>query len=138
MKSNIKLAIFCAVLVCVAGVFWMVMDKQRPLTTLSYSQFLGQVRAGHVASAVVIGSNSGATQATCRLKDGNTVLTVLPADYRDAMAEMQDNAVNVEIRDSSSSLVRFLINAAPFLVLVGLWIFLMNRLPNGPRPIFPG
>jgi hypothetical protein len=38
-------------------------------------------------------------QATCRLTEGNTVRTVLPSDYRDAMVAMQNERVNVEIRE---------------------------------------
>jgi ATP-dependent Zn protease len=67
------------------------------------------------------------------LKDGKTVRTVLPSDYRDAVAAMQDNMVNVEIRDSSSGPLRLFINATPFLLLFGVWIFLMRKAPDGPR-----
>ncbi|MBI3683888.1 MAG: hypothetical protein HY235_26230 [Acidobacteria bacterium] len=82
---------------------------------------------------VVIGGNSGAIPAICRLKGGNTVRTVLPSDYRDAMVEMQDKAVNVEIRESSSGPLRLFINATPFFLLLGVWIFLLIRkFPNGP------
>jgi hypothetical protein len=75
---------------------------QRSLATFTYSQFLDQVRSGQVASVVVIGSNSGAVEAICRLKDGKTVRTVLPSDYRDALVAIQDKLVNIEIRDVSS------------------------------------
>lgn len=46
MNLKAKLAIICAVLTCVAGVLWMATARQRSLTTLTYSQFLEQVRAG--------------------------------------------------------------------------------------------
>jgi ATP-dependent Zn protease len=128
------ITIICAVLVCVAGVLWMSTASQRTLTTLTYSQFLEKLRAGQIASVIVMGNNSGAIQAICRLKDGNGVRTVLPSDYRDVMWEMQDKMVNVEIRDSSSGPLRLFVNATPFLLLLGVWIFLMIRkFPNGPR-----
>ena len=134
MNSKTKIAMICAALVCVAGILWMAVAGQRSPTTLTYSQFLHQVRDEQVASVVVVSSNSGTAQATCRFKNGNTASTVLPADYRDAMAEMQEKAVNVEIRDSSSGLLRLLVSTAPFFLLLGLWIFLMNRkFPNGLR-----
>jgi ATP-dependent Zn protease len=125
----------CIALVFVAGLFWMATAKERSLTTLTYSQFLDQVRMGRVTSVVVTDTNSGAAEATCRLKNGSTALTVLPSDYRDAMAEMQDETVNIEIRDASSRPLRLLINAMPVFLLLGLWIFMMNRkLPNGLKP----
>jgi cell division protease FtsH len=133
MKSKEKIAIVCAVVICLAGVLWTT-GRRRGLTKVTYSEFLEQVRAGRVASAIVIGGNSGGTPVTGVLKDGNAVRTVLPADYRDAMAAMEDKLVNVTIQDSSSGPVRTLISAAPFLVLLGVWILLViGKFPNGPR-----
>lgn len=124
----------CAVLVGVACILWMAVVGGRSPTKLTYSQFLQQVRTGQVANVTIKDSNSGAAQATCRLKNGNAAVTVLPSDYRDAVAEMQDEAVNIEIRDSSSGPLRLLANVVPVLLLLGLWIFMMNRkLPNGLR-----
>lgn len=134
MNSKARLAIICAVLICVAAILWMASAGQRSLTTLTYSRFLEKVRTGQIASVIVMGSNSGAIQAICRLKDGKAARTVLPSDYRDAMVAMQDNQVNVEIRDSSSGPLRLFMNASPFLLLLSVWIFLMiRRFPNGPR-----
>ncbi|MFI5382270.1 MAG: hypothetical protein ACHRHE_23490 [Tepidisphaerales bacterium] len=127
-------AIVCAALICVAGILWIATAGQRSSTTLTYSQFLEEVGTGQIAGVVVMGGNSGAIQAVCRLKDGSAVRTVLPPDYRDAMVAMQAGMVDVEIRDSSSGLLRLLMNATPFLLLLGVWIFLVIRkFPNGPR-----
>ncbi len=132
MNSKARLAIICAVLISMAGVLWMATTSRRPLNTLTYSQFLEKVRTGQIASVIVMGSNSGAIQAICRLKDGNAEQTVLPSDYRDAMVAMQDKLVNVEIRDSSSGPLHVVLNATPFLLLLGVWIFLVIRkFPNG-------
>ena len=90
MNSRAKIAIFCAVLICVAGVLWMATARRHSLTMVTYSQFLERVRTGQIASVILMGSNSGATEAICRLKDGNAVRTVLPSNYRDALVAMQD------------------------------------------------
>jgi ATP-dependent Zn protease len=132
MKWNTKIAVFCAVLICIAVVAWMALSSERGLTTLTYSQFMERVRSGQVANVVVMSSNSGAVPAVCRLKSGESVRTVLPPDYRDAMAAMQEKLVNVEIRDSSFASPRMLANAAPFLLLLVVWIVLMIlKFPNG-------
>jgi ATP-dependent Zn protease len=134
MNSKGKILITCVVLICVAGVLWMATNGQGSLTTYTYSRFLDQVHSGQVASVVVIDSNSGAVEAACRLKDGKTVRTVLPSDYRDALVAMQDKLVNIEIRDSTLGPFSLLIKAMPFLLLLGIWIYLMIRkFPNGPR-----
>ena len=95
--------------------------------TVSYSEFLEQVRAGRVDRATVYSGASGATPAEYELRDGSRVRTVLPGDYQYALAQMQDYDVNVEIRDPSSAPGRILVNAAPFLVLLVVWIVLMIR-----------
>ncbi len=134
MKSKTRIAIICSVMICLAGVLWMTAGSRRVQNKLTYSQFLEQVRAGRVVSVIVIGSNSGATQATCRLKDGTTVRTVLPSDYRDAVAAMQDKLVDVEIQDPSSGPLRLFINTTPFFLLVGVWaFFMMRKFQKGPR-----
>ena len=140
MSSKAKLAIVAVGFICTAAVLWMAAGGHRSLPTLTYSRFLEEVRARQVASVIVIGGNSGAIRATCRLRDGKTVETVLPSDYRDALAVMQDKMVNVEIRDSSAEPLRLFMNATPFFLLLGLWIVLLmsGKFPNGPRRrIFP-
>lgn len=84
-----------------------------------------QVRAGQVAAITVNGSNSGASEALCQLKDGKMFRTVLPPDYRDVLKQMQDKAVNVEIRDPASGPLGLLIKGTPFLVLLSMWGVLM-------------
>jgi ATP-dependent Zn protease len=124
MKSMPRIAILCAVVICLAGLLWMAAGSGGGQSKLTYSQFLEQVRAGQVTSVTIIGSHSGVTPATCRLKDGNTVRTVLPSDYRDALAAMQDKLVDIEIQDASSGRLRFFTNATPFFLLLGVWVVL--------------
>jgi ATP-dependent Zn protease len=77
--------------------------------------------------------------AVLTLREDAYGVTVLPSDYKDALMTMQDKLVNVEIRDSSSGLLQLFSNATPFLLLLGVWIFLMIRkFPNGPRQGFLG
>ena len=134
MGSKGKIAIACVVLACTAGILWIATAGQRAVTNYTYSQFLDRVHSGQVASVVVFGSNSGAVKAICRLKNDKTARTVLPSDYKDALLAMQDQLVNIEIRESSSEPLRLLINAAPFLLLLAIWIVLMiRRFPNRLR-----
>jgi|SRR6266566_4786568 len=133
MKSKASIAIICVVVISLAGILWTT-GSRRGLTKLTYSEFLEQVRGGQIASVTIIASTSGATEATCHSKDGKAMRTVLPSDYRDALVAMQDKLVNIEIQDSSSGPQRAIVNAAPFLLLVGVWIFLfIRKFPNGPR-----
>ncbi len=130
MNSKAIIALVFGVLTCV-GALWMPHTTSR--RSLTYSQFLEKVRTGQVASVTVEGSNSGATPAICRFKDGAVERTVLPSDYRDAIVAMQDKLVDVEIRSSSYESLPLIMKAAPFLLLLGIWFFLVIRkFPNGP------
>jgi len=91
----------------------MATTSQRSLNTLTYSQFLEKVRTGQ-----------------------NAEQTVLPSDYRDAMAAMQDKLVNIEIRDSSSGPLQ-LLYYSPFILILAVWIFLVRKFQNGPGPSIP-
>lgn len=133
MTSKAKTAVFWAVLICVGVSLWFVVGARHREPMVSYSQFLASVQSGRIASVTILGTNSGAVPAICRLTDGSSVRTVLPSDYRDDLRAMQEKLVNIEIRDSSSEPLRFVINAAPFLVLMGFWIFMMRKFRNGPR-----
>jgi ATP-dependent Zn protease len=95
-------------------------------STISYSQFLQQVQAGRVAEVKILAGNSGADDAQVRLKNGTTTNTVLPAHYSTALEAMQQAMVNVEIQDASNSPTRLALNAAPFLILLAVWVYFMT------------
>ena len=122
MISKTKIALICAALVAAAGLIWIGTTELHRGTAYTYSDFLHRVNDGDVAQVIVAGSNSGAAEATCRLKNGKTVRTVLPSNYGDALRAMQSKLVDIEIRNDSR---RFVANAAPFLVLLGVWAVLI-------------
>ena len=115
----------CAVLLCMAIGLWLATAGRRSADTLTYSQFLQEVRAGRVASVIIQGSNAWALHAAGSTQDGQTVRTVLPADYQDALRAMEEKQINIEIRDSFSEPLQLLRNVTPFLLLLGVWMFLI-------------
>jgi ATP-dependent Zn protease len=123
----------CAVLLCLAIGLWLAAAGRRSADTLTYSQFLQEVRAGRIVRVIVQGSNSGAVHVAGSMQDGKMVRTVLPSDYEDALEAMQEKQVDVEIRDSFSEPLQLLRNATPFLLLLGIWMFLIIRkFPKNP------
>jgi ATP-dependent Zn protease len=93
-KSNTAIS---AALICAIVVWSMVTSNKRTQATVNYSEFFARVRAGQVAS-VIIEPSGDVSLAFCRLRDGTTVKTVLPRDYHEALAAIQDKQVNIEIR----------------------------------------
>ena len=128
------IAILCFVLISlVVGLRIAKLGPDRANST--YSQFLQRVREGQVVAVIIEAGRSGVSHATGRLKDGSVLRVVLPADDRDAIAAMRNTPADIEIRDASSGWLPLLGNAAPFFVLLALWIFMMlQRMRNGTRP----
>ena len=134
MKWNAKTLILCLIAIGFAAALrWMAVNAETRSPGATYSQFLNEVRQGKVDTVTIAPGNSGANPATYRTKDGNTSRIVLPKDYRDAIAAMQDGSVDVEIKDTSTGPLRLLLNAIPFLLLAGVWLFMMGKLRSGTR-----
>ncbi len=126
-------AIAVVTLICAGCILWITTAGRPSLPALSYSEFLEKVQSGLVSSVVLKDNNSKPVQATCRMKDGTALRTVLPSDYENAMAAMLENKVRVEIWDPSPGYLRLFIQFAPLFLCAGLWTFLMiRRGPNYP------
>ena len=123
-----KTVVFVAVLICVGPAFRGVFQNGRVPVKATYSEFLQQVQTGQVTKAVIVTGESGPNPITYNLKDGSRERTVLPADYRDVLATLQQKMVNVEIRDAASQWLHMLPNAAPFFILLGFWAFMMRQM----------
>ena len=131
MKLSWNKAALCLLVIGVAvGLRWFAVDAGTGLPVATYSQFLQQVRQGNVGTVTIAAGGSAANPATYRTKDGHTARTVLPRDYRDAVTLMQDGSVDIEIKDAPFGPI---VNALPFLVLAGFWLFMMGKLRSGTR-----
>ena len=127
MNTRVKRVVFYVVLIGVAALLWAVIENKPSLPNATYSQFLEQVQAGRVSKAIIEAEHTGANPVTYSLKDGRQARSVLPWDYRSALEAMQQKMVDIEIRDASSQWIRVLANASPFLLLLGLWVYMMRR-----------
>ena len=138
MKSKTKSVMFFVVLIVVVAVMALVIGDRTDAsrTKATYTEFLQQVQAGEVSKATIAVAGTGANPVTYRLKSGSEWLTIIPKNYQDALAAMQNKLVNIEIRDAQSRRVRFLANASPFLILLGFWVVMMIWMRKNPN--FPG
>ncbi|MGB5836878.1 MAG: ATP-dependent zinc metalloprotease FtsH [Albidovulum sp.] len=100
--------------------------------SLSYSDFITKVDAGDVAAVVIDGE-----KLQVQTRDGTTYMTVKPEG-----AELNDNLVenliakNVSVKaepQAQSGLLSMLGVWLPFLVLIGVWVFFMNRMQGGGK-----
>jgi cell division protease FtsH len=130
MNSNVKTAIFWVVLICVVVLFWAVLrqGKGRPEQQVSFTEFMDMVEKDRVKSVVITG---GEVRGLFR-DENSTLRTMVPSNYPDIYKTLRDRKVNVEIKDvSSANWVSIVINAIPFVLLLGFWIFMMRQMQSG-------
>ena len=92
---------------------------------LTYTEFLDKVDQGQVAS-VTIASNG---EAHGKLEDGSSFSTAVPVDLAGdrLLDRLEARGVTVEAVPERTSLWSILLSFAPFLLLVGLWIYMGRR-----------
>ena len=131
-----KSAVFWLMLALMAAALYAVVQAERPPhASATYSQFLDLVESGEVARVTIASRGAHPSNAVVELKNGRTVQTMLPADYRAALSALIAKHVNTGIKDATSGFAQVLANSLPFLILLALWLFLWQKrrgLPSAP------
>ena len=95
---------------------------------LSYSDFIQRVDEGQVTSVTLDGE-----RVLVRGKDGNTYATVKP-DGEEIADKLIAKGVELRVEPQEQSGFMSLLGVwLPFIVLIGIWIFFMNRMQGGGR-----
>ncbi|MEM8958448.1 MAG: ATP-dependent zinc metalloprotease FtsH [Pseudomonadota bacterium] len=96
--------------------------------SISYSEFVTAVEDGEVSSATVDGE-----KVTFRGNDGNDYVTIVPQGS-EVTERLIANDVVVNARpQEQSGFTTLLMTFLPFLLLIGVWIYFMNRMQGGGR-----
>jgi cell division protease FtsH len=123
--------VFWVVLICVAVLLIAVVrtGQGRREVAITFTEFQNKVEEGQVKEVTISNNNDvhGAYQ--------NPALgfhTVIPINYPDIYKQLKDKGVNVEIDPSGSNTwISILLNAAPFIVILAFWIFMMRQMQSG-------
>jgi cell division protease FtsH len=99
--------------------------------SLSYSQFLSNVRNGEVVEVHVQSTNSG-NNITGTAADGSEFQTFGPPDDK-LVDDLVENNVefSAEPPAERSILIDLLIGVAPILLLIGVWVYFMRQMQGG-------
>jgi cell division protease FtsH len=96
--------------------------------TVTYSEFIKRVDAGEVSSVTLDGEN-----VYIRAADGSQYMTIRPEGV-DVADKLLARNVAIEAKpQEQSGFFSILSLWLPFLVLIGIWIFFMNRMQGGGR-----
>ena len=130
MNSNAKTVIFWVVLVSVAVLLWAVVKTGRgkPDRALNFSEFLAEVDTGNIKSV-----NINVNEVKGDFVNGrDSFHTVVPTNYPKLYDLLNDKKVSMTFNDSNSSgWVSFLVQSAPFLLIIGFWVFMLRQMQGG-------
>ena len=130
MNSNARTVIFWVVLVSVAVLLWAVVKTGRgkPDRALNFSEFLTEVDAGNIKSV-----NINVNEVKGDFINGrDSFHTVVPTNYPKVYDLLSDKKVAMTFNDSNSTgWVSFLVQSAPFLLIIGFWVFMLRQMQGG-------
>ncbi|MBI2816166.1 MAG: ATP-dependent metallopeptidase FtsH/Yme1/Tma family protein [Acidobacteria bacterium] len=130
MNSTVKTIVFWVVMLATALLLWQVVKTGNPAREqeLSFTKFIDYVEQSKVAEVTIYGSS----EVRGTLKDNSHLKTIVPANYPDLITILRNHGVVINVKESSSSSwVSILVNASPFLLLIGFWIFMMRQMQTG-------
>jgi cell division protease FtsH len=112
---------------------WSIVTKQAPRDpAISFSRFVEAVEAGRVSSVTIQGQNIQGRYKAERGEHGDGFKTFAPEDP-DLVRTLRDKGVDIEARpeDAEPWYVVALVQWAPMLLLIGVWIFFMRQMQVG-------
>ncbi|MCK5810702.1 MAG: ATP-dependent metallopeptidase FtsH/Yme1/Tma family protein, partial [Cocleimonas sp.] len=97
-------------------------------SAMSYSEFLGKVKNNGVQNVMIRGQViTGITES------GEKFQTYAPINDPKMIDDLVSNNVTIEVEppEGRSVLLDILINTIPFLLIIGLWIYIMRQMQGG-------
>ena len=94
----------------------------------TYSEFVSSVGIGDVTSVTLDGE-----QILYRTNDNVDYITIKPADAEVTKLLIDKNIPVRAEKQQQSGIQSFLITLLPFLLLIGVWVYFMNRMQGGGK-----
>ncbi len=103
----------------------------RPVTqaAMEYSEFIEEVKQGHIAKVVIEGRVLKATTV-----EGKRITSYAPPDLW-MVSDLLKNGVKIEAKpeEEQSFLMSIFVSWFPMLLLIGVWVFFMRQMQGGGR-----
>ncbi|MCB9383212.1 MAG: ATP-dependent metallopeptidase FtsH/Yme1/Tma family protein [Bryobacterales bacterium] len=118
-------------MLCTAILLWQVVRTGRgpDEDQLSFSAFQSKVAAGDVHAVTI---TNGVEIAGKYKNSEKKFTTVIPSDYPAIIDKLDEQGVEINVQPTASpAWLSFLINASPFILLFGFWIFMMRQMQAG-------
>ncbi|MDX1742421.1 MAG: ATP-dependent zinc metalloprotease FtsH [Ruegeria sp.] len=94
----------------------------------TYSDFVSAVESGDVKNVTVDGE-----QIRYTTESGASYVTIKPGDAEVTKLLLDENIPFQAVKQQQSGFQSFLITLLPFLLLIGVWVYFMNRMQGGGK-----
>jgi cell division protease FtsH len=132
LNSTVKQILIWVFMIACLVVLWQFVAKTTGANqekTISLTQLLNDADQGKIAEVNV---NGAEVIAKYRGDEKTQFHTTIPANYPDMYKTLREHGVNITIKDQNSNAwLGFLIQLAPFALLLGLWFFLLRQMQSG-------
>jgi cell division protease FtsH len=130
MNSSVRNAVLWLIILCLVVLVWAVFKGSKPTgQTPQFSELVQEVKDGKVES-VTFNSTTGDIHG--KLKNGEEFHSIVPPNYNDFTTLLLDKHVSFKVeKDNGGNWVSILVNAIPFVLLLGFWIFMMRQMQSG-------
>ena len=134
MGNNRNIAFWVVLFLLLIAVFQVIGGNSSSNSSdeIPYSQAIEMIEKGDVKSAKIDGENLTITLGP----NNNKLRSIIPnSPFNDGITEtLLDNNVEIEaIKQQESGLASFIQYLLPFVLIVGIWLFFMNRMQGGGR-----
>ncbi|MQY51169.1 ATP-dependent zinc metalloprotease FtsH [Rhodocyclus tenuis] len=124
-----NLAIWLVIGLVLMTVFNQFNNRQAAQAPMEYSQFIDEVKEGHIAKVVIEGRALKATTV-----EGKKLTSYAPPDLW-MVSDLLKYGVKIEAKpeEEPSLLMNIFVSWFPMLVLIGVWVFFMRQMQGGGR-----
>jgi len=127
VNATFKTVMLWMSLLVVIFLAWHFAQIQKKETTLKFSDFMTQVDAGQVKDVTIVGYDIKG-----HFSSNEPFRTTAPPDFPDYVKALLGKKVAVSVeRDQTPAWANMLISWAPFLLLIGFWVFFMRQMQSG-------
>jgi cell division protease FtsH len=135
-NSTVKTVLFWLFIIVLGVLLWKMVSSSGQSAAVqepSYSDFMAQVDKGDIKEVTIyLSPNSYDVEGVTKDSDKKFRVTIFKESTDDLTKELRDKNVLINVKEvNRADWFSFLINAAPILLLVGLWIFMMRQMQAG-------
>jgi cell division protease FtsH len=135
-SSTLKTIMFWLFIIMLGVLLWTLVSKSGQSAREeepSYSEFMAQVERGNVKEVTLyLSPNSYEVEGEWREPSKKFRTTIFKESSPDLAKTLQDKQVLINVKEvTRGDWITFLVNAAPLLLLVAFWIFMMRQMQAG-------